>query len=104
MARAILHAQKSTIMTTITKYTSFVSAVERTTAAYPEYTEVHVSVMGIWYTSGRRGKVCSAVEHDEITFSDLSVAVPWMARKTSTISSGANTRKMLHHPGASLSD
>ena len=35
---------------------SFTSPVERTTAAYPEYTEV--SVIGIRYTSGiRRGNV-----------------------------------------------
>ena len=59
------------------------------TAAYPKYTEV--SVMGIRYTSGRRGKCARAVEHDvdEIAFSDLSVVVPWRER-VSTISSSAN--------------
>ena len=38
--------------------------------------------MGIRYTSDRRGNVCSGctVEHDEVAFSDLSVAVPWQER------------------------
>ena len=33
--------------------------------------------MSIWCTSGRRGDVCRAVEHDEVAFSD---AVPQRER------------------------
>ena len=36
--------------------------------------------MGIRYTSGRRGNECSGREHNEVVFSDLSVAVPWRER------------------------
>ena len=45
---------------------------------YTEYTEW--SVMGIQCTSGRHGNVCTVIEHDEVPFSDLSVAVPWQER------------------------
>ena len=36
---------------------------------------VRNTVMGVWYTSSRRGNVYRAVEYDEVTFLDLSVAV-----------------------------
>ena len=37
---------------------------------------VRNTVMGVWYTSSRRGNVYYwAVEYDEVTFLDLSVAV-----------------------------
>ena len=57
----------------------FLCAVERTTAAYPEYE-------GIYYARAFSvllvGMVtCAwAVEHDEVAFSDLSIAVPWQER------------------------
>ena len=46
------------------------------TAAYPEDTEV--SIMGVWYTSGRCGNVYC--EYNEVVFSDLSVTIPWRDR------------------------
>ena len=55
------------------------SAVERTTAAYPEYGGIHYAwtfsillvgmVMHAW-----------AVEHNEVSYSDLSVTFPWQER------------------------
>ena len=57
---------------------SFASTVERTTAAYPEYWEYPLWAFGILPV----GVVMCArvVEHDEVAFSDLSVAVPWPER------------------------
>ena len=45
--------------------------MSETSAARVRNTEV--SVIGIRYTSGRRGNL--SVEHDEVAFSDLSVAL-----------------------------
>ena len=58
------------IMTTVTiDFYSFVSTVERTTAEYPEYMEI--SVMGIRYTSGKRGNVCAVCRTRHFQISPL---------------------------------
>ena len=61
---------------------SFASTVERTTAVYLKHGGISVTYMGIRYTSCRRGSVCFvlAVEHNEVAFLDLSIAVTWQER------------------------
>ena len=55
------------------------SAVERTTAAYPEYGGIHY----VWtFSILLVGMVMHAwaVEHNEVSYSDLSVTFPWQER------------------------
>ena len=58
------------------------------TAAYPEYMKVSMWALGVLPLGV---VMCAqAVEHDEVAFSDLSVAVPWReVRRASIISSSA---------------